>query len=136
MNAEYFLDTNILIYRYSRQDDQKRIVAANLLESGNAAISAQVLNEFCNTTRKKFPQNFTHIEATLSGIQGLLTVHPLQANDTHTAIQISKRYGLSYYDSLILAVAENHSCKVVFSEDMQHEMTLDSGLQILNPFVL
>lgn len=30
MNAEYFLDTNILIYRYSRQGEQKRIVAANL----------------------------------------------------------------------------------------------------------
>ena len=33
MSVEYFLDTNILLYRYSDQDMEKRTIAANLLES-------------------------------------------------------------------------------------------------------
>ncbi len=136
MSAEFFLDTNILVYRYSDQDEQKRVVAANLMESKNAAISVQVLNEFCNTARRKFPENFARIEATLFEIQNLLTVYSLGPKDTHKAVQISQRYGFSYYDSLILAAAENHQCKVVFSEDMQHEMILDSGLKTFNPFAI
>ncbi len=31
MSVEYFLDTNILLYRYSDQDMEKRTIAANLL---------------------------------------------------------------------------------------------------------
>lgn len=136
MSAECFLDTNILIYRFSEQDAQKRIIAANLLGSENAMISVQVLNEFCNTIRRKFPDKFQQVEATLSEIGTLVSVADLKKEDTMGAVQISRRYGFSYYDSLILASAQRHGCKAVFSEDMQHEMVLDSGLQILNPFSL
>ncbi|MDD5392464.1 MAG: PIN domain-containing protein [Thiothrix sp.] len=136
MPADYFVDTNILLYRYSTQDEQKRAVATNLLESGQVMASVQVLNEFCNVTRRKFPDSFLHIEATLAEIQGFLSVVPLDATDTGNAIRISKRYGFSYYDSLIVASAGRHGCKVVLSEDLQHGMVLDDGLRIINPFVL
>jgi len=44
------------------------------------------------------------------------------------------RYQYSFYDSLILASAERHGCRVVLSEDMQSGQTLDSGVRIWNPF--
>lgn len=136
MSVDYFLDTNILLYRYSRQDEQKRPIAANLLESGKAMASAQVLNEFCNVTRRKFPETYADIDATLAEVLGLLPVVSLDETDTRNAIRVSRRYGFSFYDSLIVAVAERHGCKIVLSEDMQHDMVLDSGMRILNPFVL
>ena len=136
MSVDYFLDTNILLYRYSKQDEQKRPIAANLLESGRAMVSAQVLNEFCNVTRRKFPETYANIDATIAEILGLLPVASLDETDTKNALRVSRRYGFSFYDSLIVAVAEQHSCKIVLSEDLQHGMVLDSGVRILNPFVL
>jgi len=136
MRAEYFLDTNILLYRYSDQDDEKCRIAANLLESGNAMASAQVLNEFCNVVRKKFPAAYTSIESTLIDIQGLLPIAPLDFTDTLSAVHLSSRYQYSYYDALILASAQRHGCRVVLSEDMHSGQTLASGLRIWNPFSL
>lgn len=136
MSVDYFLDTNILLYRYSKQDEQKRPMAANLLESGRVMVSAQVLNEFCNVTRRKFPETYADIDATLAEILRLLPVVSLDETDSRNAVRISRRYGFSFYDSLIVAVAERHGCKVVLSEDMQHGMVLDSGLRIINPFLL
>lgn len=134
MSVEYFLDTNILLYRYSAQDNEKRSISANLLESGQAIVTVQVMNEFCNVTRKKFPASYSKIESTLIEIQGLLPIMPLDFIDTLTAIRISARYRYSYYDSLILASAERHGCRLVISEDMQSGQVLESGVRILNPF--
>ena len=91
MRAEYFLDTNILLYRYSDQDDEKCRIAANLLESGNAMASAQVLNEFCNVVRKKFPAAYTSIESTLIDIQRGCTLSvPLDSGLRTTAQMVSR----------------------------------------------
>jgi len=77
MSVEYFLDTNVLLYRYSDQDiPDKRRIAANLLESGRAIAGAQVLNELCNVIRKKFPTSYTKIESTLTEIRGRLPIMP------------------------------------------------------------
>lgn len=136
MSVDYFLDTNILLYRYSKQDVQKRPVAANLLESGCAMISAQVLNEFCNVARRKFPDSYAVIDGILTELADLLVIVPIDSQDTANALMVSRRYGFSFYDSLIVAVAERHHCKMLLSEDMQHGMVLDSGLRIVNPFAL
>ncbi len=53
-----FLDTNILVYGYTGQDDIKRDIANALISGGQAMVSTQVLNEFCNTLRRNFPSNF------------------------------------------------------------------------------
>lgn len=136
MRVDYFLDTNILLYRYSDQDDQKRRIAANLLESGNGMASVQVLNEFCNVVSKKFPANFAQINSTLTEILQSLPIMSLNLSDTLSAVQISSRYHYSFYDSLILASAQRHGCRVVLSEDMHSSQLLDSGLRIWDPFSL
>lgn len=92
MSVEYFLDTNILLYRYSDQDIEKRRIAANLFESGRVIASAQVLNEFCNVVRKKFPASYAKIDSTLTEIQGLLPIMALDFIDTWRAVHISSRY--------------------------------------------
>lgn len=131
----FFLDTNILIYANTNQDETKQGVAQRLVSSGDAITSAQTLNEFCNVLRRKFPDKFAEVEAVLQDIQVDVDVVPLTAEMTKRAIAISKRYLLSFYDSLILAAASEYGCSAVLSEDLQHGFKLETGLLVINPFL-
>ncbi len=59
MNGRYFLDTNILIYRFDDRDLRKQAIAEALIRDGlrlhKAAISYQVIQEFFNAMFKRFP---------------------------------------------------------------------------------
>jgi len=136
MPARHFADTNLLVYRYSSQDQDKRAIAARLLSSGECVISLQVVNEFCNVVRKKFPAQFLLIEPVLKAIQADLPIAALHREDTFSAVNIAQRHGIPYYDALILACALRLGCQTVLSEDMQHGFVLDGKLTIVNPFIL
>lgn len=132
---EFFLDTNILIYANTAQDEAKQVIAQRLVTSGDTMSSVQVLNEFCNVLRRKFPQKFSEAEAVLQDIQVDVDIVPLTAEMTRQAVFISKRYLLSFYDSLILAAASEYGCSAVLSEDLQHGFKLETGLVVINPFL-
>ena len=51
----------------------------------------------------------------------------------HSAMSISQRFQLSYWDGAILAAARALGCEVVYSEDMSSEQDYD-GLRVINPF--
>lgn len=136
MPARYFVDTNILIYRYSSQDEHKRAISARLLSSGECISSVQATNEFCNVIRRKFPVQFPNIESVLREIHALLPIEELRMEDTLSAVRISQRHDFQYYDALILACARRLGCQAVMSEDMQHGFVLDKTLAIVNPFIL
>jgi predicted nucleic acid-binding protein len=131
----FFLDTNILIYANTAQDSTKQEIAQRLITSGEAMISSQALNEFCNVLRRKFPDKFAGVEAVLQDIQLDVEVVPLTAETTNLAVAISKRYLLSFYDSLILAAASEYGCSAVLSEDLQHGFKLETDLVVINPFL-
>jgi predicted nucleic acid-binding protein len=131
----FFLDTNILIYANTTQDEVKKVIAQRLITSGDAITSTQTLNEFCNVLRRKFPQKFTEVESVLQDIQMDVEVVPLTVDMTQQAVAISKRYLLSFYDSLILAAASEYGCSAVLSEDLQHNFKLENGLIIINPLL-
>lgn len=44
-----------------------------------------------------------------------------------------ERYQLNHWDGLILAAAQEADCKILYSEDLQHEKIYD-GITVLNPF--
>jgi len=67
-------------------------------------------------------------------LRGLLTVHPVTIETHETGLALAQRYGLSTYDAMIVAAALHADCDTLWSEDMQHEMALDEGLRIVNPF--
>ena len=53
--------------------------------------------------------------------------------DVLAAIDMHRLHGFSLWDALILRMAKQSGCAVVFSEDLQHGRSVD-GLQIVNPF--
>jgi len=130
-----FLDTNIVIYAYSVDQVKKCQIARALIEAGSAVISTQVLNEYCNSTRKKYPHLFDRVEETLHELLAVLDVRDLMPSTSLQAVQLTRRYGYSYYDSLILASALEAECSILVSEDMHNGMLIDERLRIVNPFL-
>jgi predicted nucleic acid-binding protein len=43
------------------------------------------------------------------------------------------RYGLNYWDALMVAAAQHMGCTLLLTEDLQHDQQID-GLRIVNPF--
>ena len=50
-----------------------------------------------------------------------------------SALTFCQRFGLSYWDSVILAAARMSDCDIVYSEDLNSEQDYD-GLRVANPF--
>ena len=94
----------------------------------------QVLNELTNVARRKMQMSWAETHAFLNMVRGLLTVHPLTLEVHETGLRLAERYGFSTYDSMIAASALHAGCDTLWSEDMQHGVTLDEGLRIVNPF--
>jgi predicted nucleic acid-binding protein len=127
-----FFDTNVLVYIAS--GDAAKADRAEAAVAAGGAISAQVLNELANVARRKMQMSWADTHAFLTTLRGLLTVHPLTLETHETGLRLAERYGLSTYDAMIAAAALHAGCAILWSEDMQHGMTLDEGLRIVNPF--
>ena len=50
-----------------------------------------------------------------------------------SAVSISQRFQLSYWDGAILAAARSLGCDAVYSEDLSSEQDY-GGLRVINPF--
>ena len=127
-----FFDTNVLLYIASG-DSVKADQAETAITAGGA-INVQVLNELASVARRKMRMSWTDTRMFLSMLRGLLTVHPVTIETHETGLALAQRYGLSTYDAMIVAAALHADCDTLWSEDMQHEMALDEGLRIVNPF--
>ncbi len=127
-----FFDTNVLAYLVS--SNASKADRAEAIIAGGGSISVQVLNEFANVARRKIPMSWDETHALLNTLRGLLTVHPFSIETHEAGLRIAERYGLSIYDSMIVASALDAGCDTLWSEDMQHGMKLDEGLRIANPF--
>jgi predicted nucleic acid-binding protein len=127
-----FFDTNVLVYLASG-DAAKADRAESVIARGGD-VSVQVLNEVSNVARRKMQMSWAETHAFLDTLRSLLTVHPLTLQTHEAGLELAQRYGLSIFDSMIAAAALQAGCNTLWSEDMQHGMTLDAGLRIVNPF--
>ncbi len=127
-----FFDTNVVVYIASgdtaKADRTEAVIAAG------GAISVQVLNELTHVARRKMQMSWTDTHTLLTMLRRLLTVHPLTIETHETGLELAERYGFSTCDAMIAASALHAGCDTLWSEDMQHGMTLDEGLRIVNPF--
>jgi len=127
-----FFDTNILVY--AATSDPKKQIAVDCLRRGGVT-SVQVLNEFVQVARRKLRLDWPQIELALGLVRtSLQDIAPLTLN-THTgAVLLAREHGLSFYDALIVAAANEAGCATLLSEDLQHGRKV-GGLVIVNPFL-
>lgn len=134
MKDRIFLDTNIIIYCYSNDTPSKRKIAKNIANSPNAIISTQVIQEFTNTMTKKFKTPWPDAENYIEELTKNFLIHINAASTLRLGCQIANRYKFHFYDSLIISAALETSCKILYSEDMQHNQIIENQLRIINPF--
>ena len=133
-----FVDTNVLVYAVSalREDIDKRDRAIALLKNDDLTISIQVLQEFY--VRATNPNRWGTIseEEALDFVATIehIRVYPITIETFHSAVAISRRYQLSYWDGAILASALSAGCDAVYSEDMSPTQDY-GGVRVINPFV-
>ena len=67
MTAQYFIDTNVLLYAGSgaNEDQAKKAIARQLLAQSDIGFSAQVMQEFYYAAVRKERLRITHDEALL-----------------------------------------------------------------------
>ncbi|MGE0500926.1 MAG: PIN domain-containing protein [Rhizobiaceae bacterium] len=132
MSAAAFLDTNVIIYAFT--DDPRRETAEILLATGGV-ISVQVLNEFANAARRKLGMDWAEVRDALSAIRTLCpSVIGLDVDVHEKGMALGERYGLSVYDSLIVAAALQGGCKTLLTEDLQDGLVVERRLTVHNPF--
>lgn len=133
MSGKPFLDTNIIVYAFHREDARSQL--AEILLAGGGLLSVQVLNEFAAVVRRKLHKSWAEIRHAM-GILRVLCPDPLPLTvETHErALQIAERYGYSIYDSLVIAAALHAGAATLYSEDMRDGQVID-GLTIRNPFL-
>ena len=132
MTAGAFLDSNILIYAYSKD---RRSAAARAICEQPHTLSIQSLNEFANVARRKLRFEWNEITENLISIVELAeSIVPLTYELHQTGIAIADRYKMQVYDAMILAAALEAGCDTLFSEDLHHGLVIEHMLTVRNPF--
>lgn len=138
MSAEVFLDTNIFVYSVSELEPQKAAVARAVIGEfggGRGAISYQVVQEFCNVVLNKAA---TQMRPSDLHAYFEVVFRPLLAVESslelfREGMSIRERFGVAWYDALIVAAAQAAGCRWLCSEDFQHGQRF-GRLQVRNPF--
>lgn len=133
MPASPFLDTNVLVYALTH--DVPRAEVAEALLAAGGVVSVQVLNEFASTARRKLAMTWEEIAEASTAIRALCPSPLTMTANTHVdALRIAQRYGLHFYDALVVASALAADCDTLYTEDLQDGQVIDGRLTIRNPF--
>lgn len=136
MAASHCLDTNLLVYAFSKapKDAAKTRIARDWINREDWGVPVQVLQEFyVNAVRA--PQEFSHDDA-LAMIEEIAGSRPVAVTDIplmRHALQLKSRYRIAYWDAAVIAGARRLGATVLVSEDLAHGQDY-AGVRVLNPF--
>ncbi len=136
MRGLVFVDTNVLLYSLDAGVPEKQRVARGWREAlwrrRRGRISYQVLHEFYVQGCRLSPRAKEKVRAE---VNDLLAWDPVVLDQSVLlgAFAVQDDFGLSFWDSLIVAAAQVGGCEYLLTEDLQHGQDLH-GLHVVNPF--
>jgi predicted nucleic acid-binding protein len=137
MSAKCFVDTNILVYAHDAsagpKHDRARELVEGLWQSRAGVVSTQVLQELSVNVRKKALKPLG-LEATRELVSDYLAWHVV-VNDGDAvvaALDLEKRYRLSFWDALIIHAAQVGGAEVLYSEDLSDGQRY-GDVRVVNP---
>ena len=133
MKDKAFCDSNVLLYLLDKKDERK--LKAKEILFNNPIISTQVINENINVAFKRLHLSKADIAVHIENLLIKCDVKIISTETILLAYRIFSKYQYSYYDCLIIAVALENDCRVLYSEDMQHNQVIEKKLKIINPFL-
>ncbi len=136
LNVRVALDTNILVYGVTRQDAAKRPRARDVIRRAAAADSIlplQALAECYHVMRIKRLLPHARAVRVLRLLRSFLTTIPADPADLDAAFTLVERYGLQFWDAMLVATVVRAGCDLLISEDMQ-DGAIYAGVEVANPF--
>ena len=139
MSDKQFVDTNILVYSRDTTDPAKHAVAREALlqlwKTRTGVVSTQVCSEYFVTVTKKLSPGLP-VEEAWGDVETLFAWNPVpvDAGCLRIARHAHARYGISWWDALIIAAASVAGCETILSEDLSHGQEY-LGITVTNPFL-
>jgi predicted nucleic acid-binding protein len=136
--SRQFVDANILVYSLDPSAGIKLEKAKGLLEElwreRVGCLSLQVLQEFFVTVTRKIPSPLTAPEAGRKVAQfAEWTLHLPDKSDLLAAIELHQDLGISFWDAMVIQSARRLGCRLLWSEDLNHDQTY-AGVTVRDPF--
>ena len=139
MSARAFVDSNILVYAHDSGAGTRNQVAkalvARLWGERTGVLSTQVIQEFYVNVRRRARNPIEPAEVRRLVEDYLLW--EIVVNDGSTilgALDIERRFKVSFWDALILQAANTAKVTTVYSEDLSHGQSYHE-VKVVNPFV-
>jgi len=138
MSDKYFVDTNILVYAHDTaggaKHDRAKAIVEELWRERSGVLSTQVLQELCVNLRRKAGRP-VNLETARKIVVDYLawTVVINTGESILQALEIEKRYGISFWDALVVQAAEASGASVLYSEDLSDGQSY-LGVLVVNPF--
>lgn len=135
MSVDLFIDTNILVYAHDADAGERHETASRLIEEfwtkrERPTMSVQVLQELhVNLVRKGVDINTAADTVSRYFVWRIIdNTRPLLSRAFH----LQQRWKLSFWDSLIVAAAQQAGSARLWSEDLNEGQEFD-GVLVVNP---
>ena len=133
-----FVDTNVLLAADDSHDAARQSRVREWLQAlwqGRAGrVSTQVLGDFYVTATRHFGMPQGDARAKLRRYQ-LWQPWQIDHQTVETAWGVEARFGLPYWDALIVAAAAQSGASHLLSLDLTHQRQID-GVSIVNPLLV
>lgn len=139
MSVADFFDSNVFVYLVDARAPAKQAIAKTLVAEalcdGSAVISFQVVQETLNVLGHAFKRAASAAQREELLREVLAPLWKIQPSPDlyQLALEVQTKQGFSFYDSLIVAAAQEAGCKRLLTEDLQHGQRI-GGLRVENPF--
>ena len=140
-NSLILVDSNILVYAYDISEKQKRPKALKLIEDCwegklKLCVSVQNLSEFFYvlTNKVQYPLSSTETGERVNAILNSpkWQVFSITKEVISEAIALCKRYGINYWNSLIVAVMKRNRISKIYTENTRDFLKV-AGIEVINP---
>ena len=95
-----------------------------------------MIQEFLNLATRKFEVSLSPTECQLYLHNVLEPICEVSSSTAlfQRALEVRSRWQFSFYDSLIVAAVLSVDGKILYTEDLQHQQSIDD-MVIINPFI-
>ncbi|MGL5117212.1 MAG: PIN domain-containing protein [Beijerinckiaceae bacterium] len=130
-------DTNILVYAAGANDAVRQLLSQSLLHAAlqlGGIIPTQVLAEYFRVMTRKYRWTSRETAEQIERYRLAYDIAPTTSDDLGEALDLSTGHQIQIFDAIIIAASARAGCRVLFSEDMQHDAVFN-GVTIINPFL-
>lgn len=137
MSAKHFVDTNILLYAHDISAGVKHERAKALIEdlwhTRSGVVSTQVLQELCVNLRRKAGRPL-ELKATRELVADYLSWQVVvnTGESILEALDLEGRYGISFWDALVVQGAQASGASVLYSEELS-DGQMYGTVRVVNP---